>query len=118
MLSSEARQHTIFTKKCWRHVLDVQYHDLEWIPSFRDRSVTSPIVWSSPSTILLQIFVGEHVFLPNELSAKRLATRISHFSVGYHDFDVQVWCVFSFVHSGFQSVAPAVWPSSPPATRS
>ena len=101
-------------------LLGVQYHDLEWIPSFCGRSVTSPIVWSSPSTIFLQIFVGEHVFLPSESSAKRLATCISHFSVGYHNFDVQIWSVFSFVRSfvlDFHYDAPAVWPSPPPTTR-
>ena len=41
LLSSEARQRTIFTKKYWRQVLGVHYHVLEWIRSFRGHSVTS-----------------------------------------------------------------------------
>ena len=65
----------------------------------------------------IHLFVGEHVFLPNELSAKRLAICISRFNVGYHNFNVQIWSAFSFVRSGFHSVAPAVWPSPPPTTR-
>ena len=91
LLSSEARQHTIFYEKYWRQVLGVQYHDLEWIPSFRGRSVTSPIVWSSPSTILLQIFVGEHVF-----AVERSET--AHYFLGkkkmgdkYWAFNITIW---------------------------
>ena len=47
----------------------------------------------------IHLFVGEHVFLPNELSAKRLAICISRFNVGYPNFNVQIWSAFSFVRS-------------------
>ena len=51
-------------------------------------------LWSIIYTKFVQIFVGEHVFLQNESSAKRLASCISHFSVEYHNFYVQKCSVF------------------------
>ena len=52
-------------------------------------------LWSSISIIFVKIFIDEHaVFLPNESSAKTLATCISIFSVEYHNFYVQKCSVF------------------------
>ena len=63
-------------------------------------------LWSTISTIFVQIFVSEHVFLPNELSAKRLATCISNFSVEYHNFMFKKCSVFHLFL--LVSLAPAV----------
>ena len=51
-------------------------------------------LWSSISTILVPLFVGENVILPNESSAKRLAACINHSSVEQHNFYIQKCSVF------------------------
>ena len=72
---------------CWRQVLGVQNHDFGMgsvIPS--DFLSTFLELSSSIFTIFFQIFVGQHVFLPNESTTKRLATCIRNFRVEYHNF--------------------------------
>ena len=96
---------------CWRQVLGIQNHDFGMdlvIPS--DFYSTFLALWSSIyiSTIFVQIFVGEHVFLSNELSAKRLATCISNFNVEYYNLYVQKFSQFLLVPSGLRSLTPAV----------
>ena len=77
----------------------------EWIPS--DFYSTFLALWSSISTVFVQIFVGEHVFLRNVSSAKRLATCIAilALNITFYTFNS---AVFLFVPSGPRYLAPAV----------